>query len=60
MFLKDNNQTAAYAVFIHGINYISVTFVGFIFFLKEREKIFFLFCFFTQLTMTSLSVVNIL
>jgi hypothetical protein len=30
------------------------------FFLKEREKIFILFCFFTQQTMTSLSVVNIL
>jgi len=37
--LKDNNQSAAYAVFIHGINYISITSVGFIFFLKENMRL---------------------
>jgi len=37
--LNDNNQAAAYAVFIHGINYISVTFVGLIFFLRENMRL---------------------
>jgi len=37
--LTDKNQTAAYSVFIHGINYISITSVGFIFFLKENMRL---------------------
>lgn len=37
--LNDKNQNASYAVFIHGINYISITSVGFIFFLKENMRL---------------------
>jgi len=35
----DNNQAAAYAVFVHGVSYIAVTSVGFIYFLKEHIRL---------------------
>jgi len=37
--LTDINQTAAYAVYIHGVNYIGVVLVGFIYFFKENMSL---------------------
>lgn len=36
--IADENQQFAYAVFIHGVNYIGVTAVGFWFFVKENLR----------------------